>query len=393
MLFRSPLVDARYGLLFWYKIDEIPKTRTGSLSKNQKTYSIWISNGETFTYFESASDQARAQASQQPTRNYLSPLLMSIFREIYHRLTLRRIKYLYSSHTNKQARLLQKLCYFLSTFPQMDRTTIDILNNDTIYNAVSSYIDSDTTDDQTEIDNIKNILLTISTEYTNFKLSTSIQPTISTNYIETSSDLATKLTKKYGSQVRIDKDIKLKYKHQLKYGPHALIGLSSFTVADKNIVSSTQLYNNMTITLGNIKYETNVDTSKSVIDLSITDTPSAGIAKMPLADIAITQTAPPAFNLGSGIYKSFPAGSTAEVKFSDLYTNANSDGTYYWEQISGPQCLRFNDYARDRFRIKLYSDSTYYNPDVYIRAPGTYKVKCTRNFNGILESEIGRAHV
>jgi hypothetical protein len=76
-----------------------------------------------------------------------------------------------------------------------------------------------------------------------------------------------------------------------------------------------------------------------------------------------------------------------ETVISDITAPGLDEATYFWEQIGGPQCLRFNDYNKDRFRVIRYTTSTNYNPDIYIRQSGTYKLRCTRNTNGIIESD------
>lgn len=370
-----PTAYSEYGLLFWYT--------NNAISKDNAEFSLWISDGEVFSYFDSITNKNKYRSRSYASKTYLSPFLMPIYREIYHALTLRTPRSISAGLTKNQTALLKKLAYFLSTFPLIDRTTVNILNSQTIYNAVQTYINTTPSSKESEITELKNVLSIIANEYKTAHLTDNFNRiNIKNNYINSKSDLVKKLLSKYGAQLHIGTDIALKYKNSLPDGPHALLGLSSVTTAPKGIDSSAVLYNNFKVDIGNISYSTDISTTGSVINIS-----GSGFSQsitVPLVDISVTKPGITPFTLNNNLYKAF---TSPETYFRDINSYSNVDGTYYWEQISGPKCLRFTDYNKDRFRVLRYKTSTDYNPYIYIRQPGTYGLRCTRNSDGIVESD------
>lgn len=370
------------------------KTNTFSYSlsnnqfkKNDNNYSIWISDGEAFSYFNGYADERRSRNTSAPSKTYLSPLLMPIYREIYNILTLRRTK---KNNTpldlpGYQAPLLQKLCYFLSTHPLIDRTTVSALNTSDVHNSVQSYLESAQTDTATEISSLITVINNICAKYKENHL-IDYPPgkqTNNINYINNKKDLIQKLLYKYGASLYIDDDTVLRFRRVLNNGPHAFIDIGSFSIASSSIASTVQLYNNFKIDIGNMSYATDISTTGSMIRLNGTNLPKP--VEVPLVDVSITRDAPGSFYLGSGKQVTFTA---PETIISDVSAFGSNDDTYFWEQIGGPQCLRFDDYNKDGFsRARRYTTSTDYNPGIYIRQSGTYKLRCTRNSNGIIESD------
>ena len=387
------------SISFWseydkFYLDRCPsfdiKTNTFSLvndnvlTKDSKEYSLWISDGEVFSYFDSVINKNKYRSQSYASKTYLSPFLMPIYREIYHTLTLRRPRSIITGLTRNQNSLLQKLCYFLSTFPLIDRTTVNILNSETIYNAVQTYINSTQASSSDEIISLKSVLATIAKEYNDAHLTDgNSKQNLKNNHVHNKVDLVKKLLNKYGAQLFVGNDLSLKYKSKLSNGPHALIGLSTVTMAPKNTSSDTVLYNNFKLDIGNISYYTEISATGSAIHLAGAGFSSGG-ATVPLVDVSVTRYSPSPFILTNNPYKEFTA---PEIYFRDINPNGDVNGTYYWEQISGPKCLRFTDYNKDRFRVLRYKTSTDYNPDIYIRQAGTYGLRCTRNTEGIVESD------
>ena len=357
------------------------------LSKDSKEYSIWISNGEAFSYFDGPVNKIRSRNRGLVSKTYLSPLLMPIYREIYNALTLRRNRSYTPYLTKKQALCLQKLCYFLSTYPLIDRTTVNILNNQSIYDSVISYLDSAQTDQTTEIDQLKSILNTISTEYKDKKLTDYINhQTNNFNYINNKRELTQKLLYKYGGQLKISDDTVLKYKSKLANGAHAIIGLDTYSLYSTSESSSTVLYNNCKIDIGNIHYSTDISTTGSIIQLSGDN--FASPVEVPLIDIGVQRYNSNPFYLGTGKSVTFTAGQ--ETVITDISVNAGNDATYFWEQVSGPKCLRFADMNKETsrtFRSGRYTTSTDDMPFIYIRESGNYRVRCTVTNNGMVESD------
>jgi hypothetical protein len=354
------------------------------LSKNSKEYSIWISNGEVFSYFDGPVNKIRSRNRGLVSKTYLSPLLMPIYREIYNALTLRRNRSYTPYLTKKQALCLQKLCYFLSTYPLIDRTTVNILNNQSIYDSVIAYLDSAQTDQTTEITQLKSILNVISTEYKNQKLTDYInRQTNNFNYINNKRELTQKLLYKYGGQLKISDDTVLKYKTKLANGAHAIIGLDTYSLYSTSESSSTVLYNNCKIDIGNIHYSTDISTTGSIIQLS--GDGFASPVEVPLIDIGVKKYNSNPLYLGTGKSVTFTAGEETFIR--DISASAGDDATYFWEQVSGPRCLRFTDYNKDTFRVARYVNSTHPSPDIYIRESGNYRIRCTASNNGMVESD------
>lgn len=357
-----------------------------ALTKGGNEYTMWISDGEVFSYFDGKVDRLRSRSRSLVSKTYLSPMLMPIYREVYNTLTLRRSKSITPYLSKKQALCLQKLCYYISTFPLVDRITLDILNQKHIYDSVQAYLDSSQTDQSSEITELKNIINIISLEYKKYNLSNNFsRENNNINYINTKKQLFKKILYKYGAML----DVKwytthLRYKHQLTNGPHCIIGLDTYNVFGvPETTAEDDIYNSFGVDIGNIHYSTDVSSSKSLIIVS-GDNFTTGV-EIPLVDIAVKRDPTTPFYLGSGFKKDFSA---PETVFKDIYPNGdNYNTTYYWEQISGPKCLRFTDYNKDQFRVMRYTTSTDYNPDVYIRESGTYQIKCTRNSNGVVESD------
>jgi len=354
------------------------------LSKDSKEYSIWISNGEAFSYFDGPVNRIRARNRSLVSKTYLSPLLMPIYREIYNTLTLRRNRS-YTPYLNKkQALCLQKLCYFLSTYPLIDRTTVNILNSQSIYDSVIAYLDSAQTDQATEITELKSILNIISTEYKDKKLTDYINhQTNNFNYVNNKRELTQKLLYKYGGHIKISDNTVLKYKPKLANGAHAIIGLDTYSLYSTSVSSSSVLYNNCKIDIGNIHYSTDISTTGSIIKLSGDGFSSP--LEVPLIDIGVKRYTSTPFYLGTGKSATFTSGQ--ETIIEDISASAGDDATYFWEQISGPRCLRFTDYNKDQYRVLRYKTSTHPNPIIYIREAGNYRIKCTVSKNGMVESD------
>jgi hypothetical protein len=389
------------GISFWYEYDKFYLDKcvdfnikndkftivNSAINKNNKDFSLWISDGEAFSYFDGITNKNKYRSQSYISKTYLSPFLMSIYREIYHALTLRNIRSVSSGLPINKSALLQKLAYFLSTFPLIDRTTVNILNSETIYNAVQTYLNTTQSSTEQEIAALKTVISVIANEYNAAHLTDGLNKTnIKHNYINSKLDLVKKLLNKYGAQLYIENNKSLKYKSNLPNGPHALLALSSITVAEKNIAKDTVLYNNFKTNIGNISYSSDISTTGSVIILS-----GSGFSEsitIPLIDIAVTKESFPPLTLNNPLNNHYKPFTGTEIVFRNLNSfDPTPDGSFFWEQISGPKYLRFTDYNRDKFKILRYKTSTDVDPDIYIRRAGTYGLRCTRSAGGIVESD------
>jgi len=382
--------------------------------KNNFLFDIWISDGECFSYYDNIIDKRRSKLKQQQSKTYLSPALFNIYREIYNTLTLRRIKS--NSGLNKTKSLnFQKLCYFLSSSPLIDRTTIDLLDTEEIYNRVQEYININPIPQNraTEITKLKEILNFILSKYAKFNFYFSKQ-NISGNYIQSYTALTQKILNKYPVQLSIgdlsetdsskiyNNGLVLTYKKPLANGPHALIGVNSTSLYNNSIEAedialgkqpNTIFYNNHKIEIGNFTYETDISSTGSISRFKTydptSDTPNIlATSDLPFADISLTRDEPAPFYLGSGIYKQFlSTDREISIPGTDINQDSNPDFSYSWEQTGGSQCLRFQDFSRNPNRQKRYPDSLDSSPVVYIRSSGTYELKCTRSLNGLIQSD------
>ena len=356
-------------------------------NKNNYYYTIYINDGEVFSYYDSKILKQRNLDNELVSKTYLSPILFPIYREIYNILTLNRNRGVSCKFSDKQARLLQKLCYYLSTHPQIDRTTVKILNNQNINNFVTNYINSfseqKTIDD--EISKLKLVLKNINTEFKKYNLTTGLETKNSNNFnfINNKTALTKKILAKYKSQLLIDNELSLKYKSTLKNGPHAVIGLSSFTLADKNADLNKLLFNNFSMSVGNIDYTSKVSAAPSGSIISIS---GSGInpIEIPLADIAMSFGSVSEMNLGSGMYVSWDPPKTKCRVDAGPYDSKTS---IFWELLSGPSTLRFTDTNKDQFKVQVFTTSADRSPDVWLAESGNYTLKCTATTNGIVKSD------
>ena len=349
-------------------------------------YDLWIPDGECFSYYETEVGSLRGRANQENSNTYLSPGLFSIYREIYHRLTLRRVKGIATALNKKKSLALQKLCYFLSSSPLIDRTTIDLLNDQSIYDAVNTYLDLNITSTDNEKTELKNILNIIFSKYKSLSKSTFKKH--NRNHIQTKLDLVKKLISKYPPALSVSSDAGLKFKKPLENGPHAFLSLSSFNMYDKTTPVATSIYNNSSIKIGNISYWTDISNTGSLINIKADNFSTTG--NIPLADISLSPMFSDVFYLGSGIRKPFEDPETTIDSYL-INPSPGEDYSYFWERVSGPLCLRFSDYNKDRNAVpqQRFITSTYGSPYVYLYAPGTYEIKATRSKpGGIVQSDI-----
>ena len=350
-------------------------------------YDLWIPDGECFSYYETEVGSLRGRANQENSNTYLSPGLFSIYREIYHRLTLRRVKGIATALNKKKSLALQKLCYFLSSSPLIDRTTIDLLNDQSIYDAVNTYLDLNITSTDNEKTELKNVLNIIFTKYKLLAKST-FQRHSRNNYIQTKLDLVKRLISKYPPVLSVTADAGLKFKRPLENGPHAFLSLSSFNMYDKTTPVTSSIYNNSSIKIGNISYSTDISTTGSLINIKADNFSTTG--NIPIADISLSPSFSDIFYLGSGIRTTF---TTPETKIEGNLINQSSyddDGySYFWERVSGPLCLKFGDYNKDKSLQQRFITSTDGSPTVYLYEPGTYEIKGTRSkAGGVIQSDI-----
>jgi len=354
-------------------------------------YDLWIPDGECFSYYETEVSSLRGKINLENSNTYISPALYPIYREIYHTLTLRRLRGSAYAYNKKQSLALQKLCYFLSSSPLIDRTTIDILNDNDIRSAVMTYINLDITDigDNTDIKELKKILNIIFNKYK--KISNHVYKRHNRfNYVQSKLDLVKKLISKYPPFLNINTDVGLSLKKPISNGPHAFLSLSSIGMYDKTIPLASSIYNNSSIEIGNIKYITDISTTGSIITIGASGFLTSGV--IPLADISLRAPIAETFYLGSGIRIS-NFNKQSVIKTYDVNPSPGiEEYSYLWEKISGPNCLKFKDINKagiKAYQVRAYPTSSDPTPDIHIYSTGTYQVKATRTTSGgVSQSDV-----
>ncbi len=403
-------------------------TNTDPIIRNDPGLNLWIPNGEMYSYFYSTEEQDESYKNRRASFSYLSPTLSSIYREIYHILTLR-----YKKHINKfsldsqiiqqpipfftlqQSRLFKKLCYGLSTFPQIDRTTVSLLNSDEIFSIVDSYINSFNNVTNIKFDSLyfSRALTDISrilTSKLNTDKSSSNNQTINTGLVTSKTDLFYRLISKYSSKLRLYDKASIEYTPGLKHGPHVKINQDIMSRCDQTLKDQT-IYNNVEFKVGEFIAKT--EYSNSATDLILSNTNVRGpkiriplwdIYKKELKDQRLPITAGPDIdvdfyddtNLISSKQIQDPNDPEKEIEIREIAITLDKaitdiGGTFFdpnilggeeidvlWSRTSGPNCLRFSNdsiSSQPGSSSLRYDTSTDNNPRVYIRKPGRYALQ------------------
>jgi hypothetical protein len=104
-----------------------------------------ISRGEAYSYYESEDTRRLELVSGLAPKSYISPVLHDIYRQIYHNMTLQNKKEFIGKipkpiFNKKEGRVFKQLCYFLATHPQIDSTSVSILQKQEIITQQSQMI-------------------------------------------------------------------------------------------------------------------------------------------------------------------------------------------------------------------------------------------------------------
>lgn len=404
-------------LLFVYNIE------ANQNNSNYEKNILYISDGDVYSYIDTKNSQ---YDTGLVSKTYLSPILYDNYRQIYHHLTLDYVKDVEIKQSEqdsikkllhipkpifnrKQYRLFKKLCYYLATFPLLDRTTASVLQHNDIKNIVTKFINNTTIqsieDEQKEL---KEVLIFISKFFNNLQTAEAYHEN-DKYYIHK------KILQKYGARLRFKDTASLSYNHELKYGPHIKVSSNINSLCDKTLENSF-IYNNVKIYAGSLGAETLIDEDNSTIILR-DENNSTETVSIPLWDISKKTLVnnPVVFTVGPDLELdfNFPESSLSKNDVGDLSKN---DGTkelrfsiigglsetkdtmlegsavsVEWKKISGPDCLRFSNnflsYTRDNGLISGSSGDvrfTYSNdqqPTIYIKKPGKYVIQCRVSTN------------
>ena len=370
---------------------------------NNKFCDIWISDGEFFSYFNNSVEKSRYNSSSVASHSYISPCLMETYRSIYHSVTKRKLRGFGNRYSRKASALLQKLCYILSTAPQIDRVTEDYLSSQAVYNIIQTYLASSVTDTETEKTALLTAVDSIMKLYHDDSLD-SLYPkgSMTNNYISNKGQLYTKLLTKYGAVLRVlpSESMELKYKPQISNHMAISLGyMSTYNVTNNN--TDTILYSNMSVRVGQLEYASNMSSTTSQFNLNkyptSGTTPETGVI-VPLSDLDLPPISYGELVSGNGVYTynntfgSSSLGATNEIVLDrDTMTISNDSrsASYNWELYSGPNCLRFSDYAKDRFNVKRFASSSESSPRVFMRQSAEYELKVSQLlYRNIAQSTI-----
>ena len=244
----------------------------------------------------------------------------------------------------------------------------------------------------------------LSTDYRSYN-----DQNINNGFISTKSNLFYKLIFKYGSQLRMNGDVKLTYRPGLQNGPHIKINQDIISKCNKNL-KNTIVYNNVIFDLDPFKAESSVSPVASSFIVSNKNIPNQQVI-IPLWDITKKQlmTKDLIVTAGRDIELDFDTLAnknvadpenpkpieikydldSASVDFGDRGNPTILTGEepeILWSRISGPDCLRFSNFTLSRINDsdgsfttsntgQRYLTSNDSNPTIYVKSPGRYTLQ------------------
>lgn len=379
---------------------------TNKISDTLKDYDFWISNGEFYSYYFGGKDRHDRQvysAVKMSSRSYLSPSLYHIYRTIYNALTVKRIKTFDGLGQTYKLEKLKKLCYILATSPLIDKVNTNILQNDFVYSQVYTYVDRPC---KTSVnDEIKELLNIVAFIFKYYKQETDFtqKQVLANNYITTKTDLFKHLANKYGCYLKVSDNTKIKYKKPISNGSHGYINCDAKSCFDKNIDHTrTTIYNDIKIELGHMYAETqmNPDISSSGCLLklasTLTDPKNQTPIYVPLSNMAISRIPDKlltTFNKDialelenvNEINTFIDKVDISQNELFDKLVDLQDNISYSWSLVSGPECLRFSDYAGQGNFWTFPRNSSDSDPRIYIRQTGLYTIQGITSFGSTLK--------
>lgn len=373
--------------------------------------SLWIPNGEAYSYSYNNNRASENLSFQLPGPSYLSPSLFYIYNAIYHRLTFNMIRKSDRNELSTNDRIdlnksgmLKKLCYFLSTSPMIDRTTVDFLYDEYIQNTVNNMLNTPLGIPREEIKIISSTLQKIMQRLEGMAYKYPyIFTNLATNIINNKKELFKKICNKYIPHLLIKNNTQISYNHLIDHGPNITVrrGIRSLC-PDKNLKNEVGqdswqniIYNNEIIQCQGLKLETNFSPNSSEIILSDDKIlPTADIIRSPLGGERNT-------DLGPDIIVKLKDDNTQTSFTLDIEGEPGGivRDTSFYELIEGPDCLRFSDCKTDpdifgrcayTARSRVSRDGS---PVVYVRSRGLYIVKVTAISLFDIQTDIIRIYV
>ena len=388
---------------------------------------LWIANGDCFSYYKTLSELNIGSSSDKPSSSYISASLHNIYTQIYHILTLDEKK-TFGIRDIKRSRLFKKLSHYLSTSPWISEFAINSLDSVEIKELIKDYLKSQSNSVATELVNLTDILIKISSllqnkieniqqaPITSFDLDTRLSTTtLNNNLITTSSSLFKKLIEKYGAKLVIKDN--LSYKNTLIHGDSIVIGQIGSTLCNKTLKNTT-VFNNQEITIGQLAVKTVLNDQSSEIKLVVAGETENTVYLRDLVKTKIKDNLElnivmeevtnvkkenmleekddftPEKLKNSPLTHIFRWDGTGGIKFKVLLNiddsldsridspyapslnEAKSQISCFWEQVSGPRGF-FSDQNKQTKDLSRFDTSTSQNVTFIIGETGRHMIQCT----------------
>lgn len=372
-----------------------------------KHSSLWIANGEAYSYSLNKNRRAENYSLNTPTLSYLSPSLFYIYTAVYHRLTVRQIKNANTASLSQpKLAMLKKLAYFLSTAPLIDRTTVDLLYHDDIQTYVDTLLNATINNQNIEKQLLLLTLINIMKKFELLSTKLRTYSNLAVNIINNKTDLFNKIVNKYCPHLLIRTDTDVSYKHDISYGPNISVRRNIRSSCSKSLVNQQNsgnngiwpntVFYNEDIKCHGYSISTNFGPNHSEIVLAPNNIiPTADIVRSPLGGDTKLDLGPP-------IKVSMDTAVGGELSFFvdfEYNPNKNIRDIVFWELVDGPDCLRFSNCRSDPnifgncAYTKRLRTSTDDSPRVYIKSRGLYTIKATVDYGFDKQTDILRIYV
>ena len=374
---------------------------------NMPDISLYISNGEAYSYTTDEEELASNYSNNMPMKSYVSVTQYQFYRQIYDILTLDLVKKVDTGLDPSYARRIKKLAHVLSTFPQIDRTTQSILLHEDIRKYIkNTYLAGPVSSFNMELNGLLNTIRFITPYFSDHVIEPK-QSNYSNNFIKSKKDLFNKLISKYNTAIKLDQTASFRYNKGLQYGPHVKInqGLSSKCGKD---LAGTVVYNNMSVKAGNMNIDTAfTDSSTSIIAYDTRKREETNT--IPLWDIKRKTLVNPSLVVSAGPdliipmkyveqynERGFLHWVMVETEYdmpdvvSDEEISEGDKPKIEWSRLAGTDCVRFSDRNITEGNGDRYAISTEYGPTVYIEKPGKYtlRVKVSTAFGIVYDNVV-----
>lgn len=380
---------------------------------------IYVSDGESFAFHDNAVDAARAQASSLFSYSYVSPALHVTYREIFNALYPYARGY---TMTENQARAFNLLCNLMSTGPQTDRVTVNRLSDSRIKTTVLDFLNNlqggSSQQEQGQVFKCIYDIMNITSD----NIYDKVERTSLEGYVCNKEQLFYKIISKYTPELTFapGDDTLLRYvdpegaqnprstRKDGSNGIHLMFNNVATTYYDQSSVSeSTTVYNNYGIFLGStnqyMSYQTAFSPTQSQADINAFQAGAenrVGQHILFYADYELPALSEDALYLGQGYYTediavTFGRGldTSSNVIFSEDWLGENDvlgfdhmDTKWNWRVRKGPPGgLAFADSSHP---YNTYATSTAAEPNLGIRATGTWEIELTKTMG--LFSQVDR---